>query len=264
MTIAARRFVPAVILPVLLLASTGCDIVTADFKQSATEEWRKTYEIQPGGRVEIVNVNGTIEVEGSSGNTVEVFAKKTAKGASDEAAKQALQRVRIVEDVGPSSVRVETRVERGGGWFNSGANVTYTVRVPAGTQMKFSTVNGGVELRNISGQITAETTNGGIKAREVAGSIDASTTNGGIEVDLTELGERGADIACTNGGIKLRLPAHTKASITASVANGGIDTVGLELDTTSSSRRRLDARLNGGGPPIRIEGVNGGIQISAR
>jgi DUF4097 and DUF4098 domain-containing protein YvlB len=130
--------------------------------------------------------------------------------------------------------------------------------------MKFSTVNGGVELRNISGEISAETTNGGITAREVSGSIDASTTNGGISVDLTQLGERGAKLECTNGGIKLRLPSDAKASISASVANGGIDTTGLQLDTTSSSRRRLEARLNGGGPPISIEGVNGGIEIGAR
>lgn len=259
-----RRLAPAVILPALLLASTGCDIVTADLKQSATEEWRKTYELQPGGRVEIINVNGAINVEASTGNTVEVVAKKTARGSSPEVAKQALERVQIAEDVGPASVRVETKVERGGGWFSSGANVEYTVRVPSGAQMKFSTVNGGVELRNISGEISAETTNGGITAREVAGSIDASTTNGGISVDLTQLGERGAKLECTNGGIKLRLPSDAKASISASVANGGIDTTGLQLDTTSSSRRRLEARLNGGGPPISIEGVNGGIEIGAR
>lgn len=264
MSMSTRRLAPVVILPLLLMASTGCDIVTADLKQSATEEWRKTYDLQSGGRVEIVNVNGPIDVEASTGNTVEVFAKKTAKGASDEAAKEGLKRVQIVEDVGPASVRIETRVERGGGWLNSGANVAYTVRVPPGAQMKFSTVNGGVELRNISGDITAETTNGGIKARDVAGSIDASTTNGGVDIDLTKLGERGAQLECTNGGITLRLPSDTKASISASVANGGIDTSGLQLDTTSSSRRRLDAQLNGGGPPIRIEGVNGGIRISAR
>ena len=130
--------------------------------------------------------------------------------------------------------------------------------------MKFATVNGGVELRNISGEITAETTNGGITAREIAGSIDASTTNGGVDVDLMQLGDRGARLECTNGGIRLRLPSDAKASISASVSNGGIDTGGLTLDTTESSRRRLEARMNGGGAPIRIEGTNGGIRISGR
>ena len=58
----------------------------------------------------------------------------------------------------------------------------------------------------------------------------------------------------------IELP-HT---ISASVTNGGIDTSGLELETLESSRRRLEARLNGGGPQVRIEGTNGGIRIGAR
>ena len=49
-----------------------------------------------------------------------------------------------------------------------------------------------------------------------------------------------------NGGISLRLPGDARATISASVANGGIDTGGLSLETTDSSRRRLEARLNGG------------------
>jgi DUF4097 and DUF4098 domain-containing protein YvlB len=83
-------------------------------------------------------------------------------------------------------------------------------------------------------------------------------------VDVSELGSDGAKLECTNGGIKLRLPTTARATISASVTNGGIDTTGLQLETTESSRRRLEARLNGGGPQVRIEGTNGGIRIDAR
>ena len=61
-----------------------------------------------------------------------------------------------------------------------------------------------------------------------------------------------------------RNPADAKASISASVTNGGIDTSGLAIETTQSSRRRLEGRLNGGGAPIQIEGTNGGIRIGPR
>ena len=260
----ARTRPAAAILPMLLLATAGCDIVTADLKHSQTAEWRKTYELVPGGTVEITNVNGLIRVEPSTGNAVEIVATKTGKGASIEDAKQALERVQIVESSGASGVKVETRVERSHGWFGSGASVEYAVRVPAGTRARFLTVNGGVELQGVSGEIRAETTNGGITAREIAGSIEASTTNGGVDIDMTQLGEGGARLECTNGGIRLRLPADAKASISASVTNGGIETGGLALDTTESTRRRLVGRLNGGGPEVRIEGTNGGIRIGSR
>jgi DUF4097 and DUF4098 domain-containing protein YvlB len=262
------RLAPAAALSIVLLAamaSTGCDIVTADFKHSQTAEWRKTYELKPGGRVEIRNINGKIEVEPSTGNAVEIVALKTAKGASEEAAKEALERVTIVEVSSPSEIRIETKLQRTHGWLGmQSGSVKYTVRVPAAVEGAFSTVNGGVELRGLTGRVSAETTNGGVVARDVSGTLEAVTTNGGVDVELARVGEGGAKLECTNGGIKLRLPADARASISASITNGGISTDGLQLETLESSRRRLEARLNGGGPPIRISGTNGGITIGQR
>jgi len=86
----------------------------------------------------------------------------------------------------------------------------------------------------------------------------------GVEVELTQVASGGVKLECVNGGIKLRLPSEAAATISASVANGGIDADGLKLETTDSSRRSLEARLNGGGPMIKIEGTNGGIKLAAR
>jgi hypothetical protein len=263
-----RAAAAALLAPVVLaaaVAAAGCDVITADLKHSETAEWRKTYKLAPDGRVDISNVNGKIIVEPSKDNTVEVVAVKTAKAATAEAAKQALERIEISEDASPSSIRIATKVPRGTGWFEmGGTQVKYTVHVPAGADVKFTTVNGGVELTGLGGRIQAETTNGGVIARDVSGPIDASTTNGGVEVDLARVSEGGAKLGCTNGGIKLRLPADAKATISAAITNGGIDASGLSLDKTESSRRRLEGRLNGGGPQLRLEGTNGGLSISAR
>lgn len=252
------------VLPMVVLASAGCDIVTADLKHAENAEWRRTYELEPGGSVEIRNVNGKIRVERSTGRTVEVVATKTARGATAEDAKRALERLEIVESADSKSVKIETRMQRDGSWFRSSPTVEYAVRVPDGGRLSFRTVNGGVELRDISGDLTAETTNGGIDARDVAGSIDASTTNGGVDVDMRELGERGARLECTNGGISLRLPADARATVSARVTNGGIRTSGLDLETSQSTSRRLEGHLNGGGPEVRLQGTNGGIELRAR
>lgn len=259
------RIAGALLLPVFLVLSAGCDIVTADLKHSEKAEWRKSYELAAGGRVEISNVNGKIQVEPSSGSSVEVVAEKIGRGASPESARAALERIEIQEEATGDGVRVSTRMRQaGGGWFGGGSQVQYMVRVPAGVQGKFSTVNGGVELSRISGQITAETTNGGVVARELSGTIEASSTNGGVDVDLVALNSGGVKLHCTNGGIKLSLPADVKASISARITNGGIDTGGLPIATTESTRRRLEGTLNGGGIPVQIQGTNGGIEIVRR
>jgi hypothetical protein len=255
------------ILPVLLVASAGCDIAMAEHKQKETSEWRKTYDLQPGGRVEIGNVNGKIQVVPGEGNKVEVVATKTGHGMTSEAAKEALNGIEILEDVSSTVVKIQTRIARrsGSGLFGgSGLQVEYMVRVPVSAEVKATTVNGGVEVTGVSGKVSAEATNGGVKLRDLTGGVEASTTNGGVDVDLARLSEAGVKLECTNGGIKLRLPADSKASISARQTNGGIETSGLNLDSNENSRRRLDARLNGGGARIEIEGTNGGIRISSR
>jgi hypothetical protein len=260
----ARRTVIA-LLPLVLIAASGCDIVTADLKARETAEWRKSYQLSPGGRVEVRNVNGRIEVQPSEGNTVEIVALKSARAGSPEAAKEALGRIEIVDSSSGNLIKVETRLPRGGGMFNMGSSeVRYTVKVPAAAEVEFATVNGGVEVTGLTGRIKTETTNGGIVGRQIGGPIEASTTNGGVEVEVTRVADNGVRLGCTNGGIKLRLPSDAKANISASVTNGGISADGLPIEVTESSRRRLEGRLNGGGPEVRLEGTNGGISIVSR
>lgn len=256
------------LMPVLAMMSAGCDIAMADFHEQQTVEWRKSYELSQGGRVEISNVNGKIEVSPGQGNTVEVYAKKIGKASNKEAAKAALDRIQIVESAAGGVIKIETRVDRSGGdgLFNhSQGQVEYVVRVPAHAEMKLTTVNGGVELSGLTGRVIAEATNGGVRGRDIAGQIDATTTNGGVEMDLAAVAPGGVKLECTNGGIVLRLPADARATIAARISNGGIDASGLNLQSRGeSSHRRLDGDLNGGGPRIALEGTNGGIEISAR
>lgn len=258
-----QRLAAAACVPVLLTAVAGCDIVTSDLSARESVEWRKTYELQPGGRVEVINVNGRIDVTPSTGNTVEIVALKTARGASPEAARETLERIEIVEGATADAVRIETRLPRAGGFLRRAGEVRYTVKVPPASHLQVRTTNGGIEVSGVDGRVDAETTNGGIRARDVGGPIEASTTNGGVEVALTRVADGGVKLDCTNGGIRLQLPASARATISARVTNGGIDAGGLPLDVTESSRQRLRARLNGGGPSIEIEGTNGGIKIAA-
>ena len=63
------------------VATAGCDIVTADLRAEESSPWHKTYTLAPGGHFELHNVNGKIDVEPSTGNTVDVTAVKKARGA---------------------------------------------------------------------------------------------------------------------------------------------------------------------------------------
>lgn len=241
----------------------GCELVTA--QEKATADWTKSYPLTGGGRVEIVNVNGRIDVEAWDGATVEVRAERTGKGSTPEAARRMLDRIEIREDVSQGRIRLETKVAPGSHWFGGGSEVRYRVRVPAQAEVALETVNGGIEITGVQGRVEAETTNGGVTVRHVGGSIDASTTNGGLDVDVDAVADRGINLECTNGGIRLRLPRDAKATLSARITNGGIDAENVDIALTGeATRRRLEGRLNGGGPRIDLEGTNGGIRISTK
>jgi DUF4097 and DUF4098 domain-containing protein YvlB len=245
----------------------GCDIVTADLRAEESAQWHKSYTLDPKGHLEIHNVNGKIVVEPSTGNTVEVDATKKAHGGSSEAAKSALDRVSIADDVSGGRIRIDTKVARTSGFsfMTGGVTVEYHVKVPAGADVKFSTVNGGVDVTGLDGTIVAETTNGGVSAKNVGGRLEASTTNGGLEIDLAKMPEGGVKLDCVNGGIKVKLPRDAKATISARITNGGITADELSIDSSGeNTRRRLEGRLNGGGPRLEAAGVNGGIQLIGR
>lgn len=255
----------ATLLPLLLVAAGGCDIAIAEHGEKATAEWKKRYDLPASGRVEIINVNGKVDVQAGEGTAVEVVATRVGSGSTQEAAKEALQRIQIAEDVSGDAIRIETRIDKSGDWGHRGTAVEYVVRVPKSIQVKAVTTNGGVELRGLDGKVVAEVSNGGVRGREIGGPIEATSTNGGVDVELTRVADAGVKLECTNGGIQLRLPSDARASISARVTNGGIDTAGLAIQTVGeASHRRLSGDLNGGGPRIALEGTNGGIKIGAR
>ncbi len=149
------------------LSVTACDIQAGEggfnfgvAAGKAQETWTRSYKLAPGGRLELINTNGKISAEPAEGDSIEVSGVRTAKASSDEAAKELLGKVEMREEVGPSSVRIEVRTPRFSGM--SGHSVEWTIKVPKGVNVDLRTVNGGVRLNGLQGDIAAKTTNGGV------------------------------------------------------------------------------------------------------
>jgi DUF4097 and DUF4098 domain-containing protein YvlB len=77
----------------------------------------------------------------------------------------------------------------------------------------------------------------------------------------------GADkiyLGTVNGGVTLGLPESAKADVLATCTNGGINISGLKLEVSEQSRRRVEGKMNGGGTPIELSTVNGGVRLRTR
>jgi hypothetical protein len=262
------RLFPAVLAISLFVA--GCDINVGEHGFSmdvasgkAQDEWTRSYTIAPGGRLEVVNINGAINASPGKGPEVVIRAERIAKARTDEDAQEILKKIEIVETTSTDKVRVETKVPKRS-WGRSGHEVRYWVTVPKGVAVNFETTNGGVRLENLDGEMVASTTNGGVRGKGLRGTVRAETTNGGVEIDMASV-TGDIDLETTNGGIRLRLPRDTKANLEARCVNGGIgiDEGGwTSLQETEKSRRHFRGTLNGGGPRVTLETTNGGVNIA--
>ncbi len=259
------------------LTTAACDVKTTasgDFSfdiaaGKATDTWSRTYTVPADGRFELINVNGRITAESTDGKDVIVEGQRTAKARSDEAAKELLDKLEIREEVGTSTIRVESRPPRLSGF--SSHEIEWTVKIPKGVVVDLRTVNGGVRMTGLSGKLYAKTTNGGVRGRNLSAEvIEASSVNGGVDIELGAPPDSTATIEMTtvNGGITLGLPAESKATISARAVNGGVRVSDLsitrddERDTDSERRRRLNGTLNGGGARVTLSVTNGGVRIS--
>ena len=258
----------------LAFVSLGCDVkvgeeggLSVDFAGTrASDEWVRTYEITPGGRLEIINTNGQIHASLATGTMVEVRAIREARANSEEASRELLRKTEMREEVAPDRVSIQLPEEREGrGFRGPRMSVRYDVRVPAGLNLLFKTQNGEVTLEGIQGpRLEAATTNGGITGRGLTGAIEASTVNGGIQMDLTEV-TGDTRMVTVNGGIRLALAPSVNAELEATVVNGGVSVQdGFPLSGDDRSRQRVAGRLGSGGPRLVVQTTNGGVRIAAR
>jgi len=257
----------------LVLLSQACNVKVGDDGVSvnfavgaATDEWTRDYDLPPGGRLEIVNANGPIELSRSSGARVEVRATREARAGSDEAARTLLQTTDMNEEVGPARVRIDTRVEDAGDGGFRGPRVTihYDVRVPPGLDVFLETGNGSVTMQNIEGRLQARATNGGITGRGLSGSVEASTVNGRIQIDLEAVTAE-TRIVTVNGGISLTVGPDVSVDLDATVVNGAVDVAdALRLTSEEHTRQRVVGRLNRGGPRVVLHTTNGGVRVGVR
>ena len=257
------RRIGVLLLPLGLLLA-GCDLSLGHLTARATDEWSRSYPLEAGGEIRIVNTNGKIEIEGTEGSTVEVKAEKIARGATDAAARELLPRIVIKEDIKPDRVSLETE-RMSGIMIGAAFEVRYHVRAPKSAVVNITNTNGQVALAALTGKVKAQTTNGGVNGRNLTGGVDARSTNGGVTIDMASVGPDSITLRTTNGGVTLTLPDSTKANLTASCTNGGINVSALDnLEISEQSRRRLEGRLNGGGTSIEVRTTNGGIRVRPR
>ena len=208
------------------------------------------------GRINVDSMNGGIEVIGQDRNDVALEARVGAHAGSQAEAESILKEISI-----STGATVEAHGPQNSGRRNW--SVGYKLLVPHQLAGKFHSMNGGLELSGIHGDIQAETTNGGVHIENLGGNVNVSTTNGGIKAYLDGATWQGTGLTAstTNGGVSVKLPSNYSAHLVANTTNGGTSLNLPNANQDGVHRHSIDTNLGSGGPTISFETTNGGVSI---
>lgn len=229
-----------------------------------TEAFNQTYPLTATGRVSIANINGDVHINAWDRNEVKVDAVKRAYKP------ERLNEVTIEVTNTADSVMIKTKYPERNQTFegrnreNNPANVEYTLTIPRGARLDGAElVNGSLDIEGVQGDVHASLVNGRVKAGGLSGEVKISTVNGGVEAYVALLdAAKGVTLNSVNGSIVLIVPSGANAQIKASTVHGAItNDFGLAVDDGQYVGHNLSGQIGSGGPRIRLNNVNGSIDI---
>ncbi len=253
------------------LALTAADTPTSraqsqQTRPELTEEFHQTYPLAANGRVSLQNINGAVKVVAWDRNEVKVDAVKRAYMA------ERLREVQIKVDASASRLRIETEYpdsqlnwnDRDGRRHENPATVEYTLTVPRGAAIdEINLVNGGLTLEGLAGSVQASSVNGRVSASGLSGPVQLSVVNGRLEATLDSLSDAGrVSLSAVNGPLVVTLPSDSNAVLHADTVHGRItNDFNLPVREGEYVGRELAGRLGRGGAVVKLNNVNGAIQI---
>lgn len=227
---------------------------------SVRDEIRKSFELQPGARIDVLGVNGKVDIQTSEGKTTEVYVLRTAES------RDSLDRREVKVEQTPTGLTVKSRTVKHSLWahiFGSKAQEDVTIKAPREIALALKGINGSVTGGDIEGALEIKGVNGRVDIGQANESANVSGVNGNISVGLNSLGNSGARFSGINGNIELKLAGTLNAQLTAKGMNGSvrseISAVTVEKDDHGS---RYSARIGTGGSPITVSGINGNVRLT--
>lgn len=259
---------------VLVLAAAAVGLPSRLVAQQTSRPdftWQGT--VAPDGWLRVRNVNGQMRVEAASGSQIEVVGTKRWRRGNPEDVRIEMKRVGPRDgDVLICALWFESSTcdEKGYRSNSRGRNndndvsVDFVVRLPRGTRVDVSTVNGSVRIDGATSEVSARTVNGGIDAVSTGGPVTGSTVNGDVNVRMGATGSEDLRYSTVNGSITVEVPGALDADLEMKTVNGGLSSDYPMVVQGRMNPRHMRATIGKGGRQLTFHTVNGSVRLVKR
>jgi hypothetical protein len=237
------------------LSASAQDKVREKVDLPEREEIRQNYQIAPGARVEIININGPLEIETVSGNTAEVYVVRSARNKAD------LEYRKIIIDNSPSVFKLYSEQPEDGTVNNITVRHRVVLKLPRPSALSVRNINGNARVGDVDGPITLGNINGQLDIGQATEFAELSNINGNMGMTIARLGERGIRLRNINGNINLRFLSEVNADVEVRSFNGTVNSSLPNLTIQKVGRSDFRGQIGTGGTPITGSHINGVITI---
>lgn len=221
------------------------------------DQINKTVPLAPGSNVRVSGINGSVVIETSDSDQAEINIQIRASS------QEAMERRPILVESTPNSLTIRTENDSEGKRGRDRGEVHHEVRLrlPRAISLKVSSVNGKVEVGQITGEIAVTSVNGRVDVAQAGTATELSSINGRTSISIRRIGEGGLRVSSINGGVEIGLPESTNADVEVRSVNGGIN-ADIPINVIGEMKRgQLVGKLGSGGARITVTSVNGGVTL---
>jgi hypothetical protein len=279
-----------------LIAGLGiicCSLLEAsaqqqEFKQHISKEF--TVQKGAGGVLALYNLNGSLNVEGYSGDKVLIEIDERITADDSQTLEVGKKEFKLGFDQTGDSIIVyiaepfDTRPCRNcdRGWnrkdIDYDFDLAFTIKVPYHLNLDISTVNkGDITVESVSGALRVNNVNGKITIKDAKSDTRAHTVNGDLTVNYLTAPSGNSEWYTLNGKLSVTFPASLSADLQFKSMNGSFFTdfpkwEVLPVKVTKNVQKSgsgteykliidRQIRIGDGGRLFKFETLNGNIYI---
>jgi hypothetical protein len=265
-----------------------------EFKERVTKEFTVPNGAAASTLV-IYNINGLINIEGTSGNQVALDVDKQITARDKETLEEGKRAFKLAFEqkgdtiiayiVEPFDSRPNRDVGRRNNWRNGDDRrihyeftLDFTVKVPRQINLNVSTVNhGDVTVKDVAGAMRVRNVNGAIRLTNARGMTDAHTINGNVEANYLASPPEKSSYYTLNGDIRVSYPATLSVDLQFKTFQGEFFTdfpeaQMLPVQVVKNQEKKGDKtvykldkttsiRIGTGGKAFQFETFNGNVYI---
>ena len=220
-------------LPVLVFGQKHTETITKELQFSKQSN---------DNHLTLYNINGSIDVEGYSGSTIQIEVEKTISAKSQNRLEEGKKEIQVAVEEEGSEILVymdspctELKLklgENGKHYWQTQSNncrwdskyhfnLDYKVKIPHNLNITLSTINhGDIKINNVKGDVKVNNINGSITLTKMEGAVDAHTINGSLDVEYTKNPTKDSRYYSLNGDINAHYKSGLEAQLSFESFNG--------------------------------------------